>query len=363
MKIPFEILGFDHIGQIVGNAKQAALFYQSHLGFELAAYRGLETGERDTVSYVLKQNKVQFVLTSPLHPNSELNDHLRRHGDGVQDVAFMVSDARAAWEHATKQGAVSAGEPRALKDDHGEAVTAAVRTFGDTIHTFVERKRYEGPFLPGFEAGKSLLKADPVGLEVVDHVVGNQPDGQMEPVANWYQKIFGFHRLWTVDDEDIHTEFSSLRSIVVADDREIIKMPINEPAPGRKKSQIQEYVDYYSGPGVQHVALVTGDIISTVEKMRSRGVDFLPTPRSYYDEVESRVGRIDEDLNVLAELGILVDRDEDGYLLQIFTRPMQDRPTLFYEIIQRKKARSFGKGNFKALFQSIEREQARRGNL
>jgi 4-hydroxyphenylpyruvate dioxygenase len=363
MKIPFEILGFDHVGQIVGNAKQAALFYQSQLGFELVAYKGLETGERDTVSYVVRQNKVQFVLSSPLHPDSNLNDHLRRHGDGVHDVAFAVSDARAAWQHTTKQGAVSVREPHVFKDDHGEAILSAVQTFGDTIHTFVERKRYNGPFLPGYEAAKSLIKVEPIGLEVIDHVVGNQSEGQMEGVANWYQKVFGFHRLWTVDDEDIHTEFSSLRSIVVADEREIIKMPINEPAPGRRKSQIQEYVDYYSGPGVQHVALLTGDIISTVKKMRSRGVDFLPTPKTYYDEVEARVGKIDEDMGVLAELGLLVDRDEDGYLLQIFTRPMQDRPTLFYEIIQRKKARSFGKGNFKALFQSIEREQARRGNL
>jgi 4-hydroxyphenylpyruvate dioxygenase len=227
----------------------------------------------------------------------------------------------------------------------------------------VERTRYDGVFLPGFEKAEPLGPAEPAGLEIVDHIVGNQPEGRMEPVANWYQEVFGFHRLWTVDDDDIHTEYSSLRSIVVADDREIIKMPINEPARGKRKSQIQEYVDYYSGPGVQHVALLTGDIISTVGKLRENGVDFLPTPQAYYDTLEKRVGKIDEDIDILAGLGILVDRDDDGYLLQIFTRPVQDRPTLFFEAIQRKGAKSFGKGNFKALFESIEREQARRGNL
>ena len=363
MKLPFEFLGFDHVGYIVGNAKQAAQYYQCHLGFELAAYRGLETGDRETASYVLRQNKAWFVLSSPLLPGSSLNEHLRLHGDGVKDIAFAVDDAKAAWKHATSRGAVSVHEPREMSDDHGRVVTAAVKTYGDTIHTFVERKDYKGVFLPGYAEAESLGPVEPVGFQVVDHIVGNQPDGEMERIADWYQHVFGFHRLWTVDDEDIHTEYSSLRSIVVADDREIIKMPINEPAQGKKKSQIQEYVDYYSGPGVQHVALLTGDIIATVAKLRDNGVDFLPTPKTYYDTLDERVGKIDEDKSVLADLGILVDRDEDGYLLQIFTKPVQDRPTLFFEAIQRKGARSFGKGNFKALFESIEREQARRGNL
>jgi len=363
MKAPFEILGFDHIGYLVGNAKQAAFYYQSLFGFELVAYRGLETGNRDMVSYVLRQNKIQLVLNSPLLAESELNEQLCLHGDGANDIAFKVSDARAAWKHTMSRGAESVREPTETSDDNGVVVTAAVRTYGDTVHTFVERANYNGVFLPGYAEAESLTKVTPVGIEVVDHIVGNQPDGEMEKVANYYQEVFGFHRLWTVDDKDVHTEYSSLRSIVVADDREIIKMPINEPADGRSKSQIQEYVDYYSGPGVQHVAMLTGDIIATVGTLRERGVEFLPTPRSYYEGLEERVGKIDEDIDVLADLGILVDRDEDGYLLQIFTKPVQDRPTLFYEVIQRKGARSFGVGNFKALFESIEREQARRGNL
>ena len=363
MGLPFQVLGFDHVGFIVGNAKQAAQYYRCLLGFDLVAYKGLETGDRDLASYAMRQNEVTFVFTSPLLPGSDLNEHLRLHGDGVGDIAFTVDDARTAWEHATRHGAVSAAEPRVVSDDRGEVVTAAIRTYGDTIHTFVERTRYNGVFLPGFERAEVPGPAEPAGLEIVDHIVGNQPEGRMEPVADWYQDVFGFHRMWTVDDDDIHTEYSSLRSIVVADDREIIKMPINEPARGKRKSQIQEYVDYYSGPGVQHVALLTGDIISTVRKLTENGVDFLPTPRAYYDTLEKRVGKIDEDVDVLADLGILVDRDDDGYLLQIFTMPVQDRPTLFFEAIQRKGARSFGKGNFKALFESIEREQARRGNL
>jgi 4-hydroxyphenylpyruvate dioxygenase len=363
MKLPFEFLGFDHVGYIVGNAKQAAQYYQCRFGFELVGYRGLETGERETASYVLRQDKAWFVLTSPLLPGSSLNEHIRLHGDGARDIAFTVTDARAAWKHATGRGAVSVTEPRVIKDDHGEAVVAAVKTYGDTIHTLVERKGYKGVFLPGFEPAESLGPVESAGFEIVDHIVGNQPDGEMERVADWYRDVFGFHRMWTVDDEDIHTEYSSLRSIVVADDREVIKMPINEPAPGKRKSQIQEYVDYYSGPGVQHVALLTGDIVATVRKLGESGVDFLPAPRTYYETLEERVGKIDENIDVLADLGILVDRDEDGYLLQIFTRPVQDRPTLFFEAIQRKGARSFGKGNFKALFESIEREQARRGNL
>ncbi|UCH85308.1 MAG: 4-hydroxyphenylpyruvate dioxygenase [Candidatus Latescibacterota bacterium] len=363
MKAPFEFLGFDHCRFIVGNAKQAAYYYQSVFGFELVACQGLETGERETASYVLGQKKIRFVLDTPYHGQSVLNDSLRAHGDGVCDIAFAVDDAEAAWKFTTERGARSVREPSTVTDEHGTIVSAAVRTYGDTIHTFVERKNYSGVFWPGYEMAESALRTEPVGVKVIDHIVGNQPDGQMEKIADFYRDVFGFHRLWTVDDDDIQTDYSSLRSIVVADDREIIKMPINEPAPGKKKSQIQEYVDYYDGAGVQHIAMLTGDVVSTVGKLRQNGVEFLPTPMTYYEELEGRVGKIDEDVDVLADLGILVDRDDDGYLLQIFTKPVQDRPTLFYEIIQRKGARSFGKGNFKALFESIEREQERRGNL
>ncbi len=363
MNAPFEILGFDHVAYLVGNAKQAAYYYQSQFGFELVAYRGLETGDREMASYVLKQNKCFFVLSSPLVADSELHEQLRLHGDGAIDIGMTVADARAAWEHTTGKDAISVREPHVVSGENGDVVLASIKTYGDTVHTFVERKNYSGVFLPGYEPAESLVRVEPVGLEIIDHIVGNQPDGEMEQVATWYQNVFGFKRMWTVDDDDIQTDYTSLRSIVVADDREIIKMPINEPAPGKKKSQIQEYVDYYSGAGVQHVALLTGDIIATVSELRERGVEFLPTPRTYYEELEDRVGKFDEDINVLADLGILVDRDDDGYLLQIFTKPVQDRPTLFYEVIQRKGARSFGKGNFKALFESIEREQERRGNL
>ncbi len=363
MTRPFKLLGFDHIGFIVGNAKQAAHYYESVFGFRRVGYRGLETGERSATSYVLQQNDVRFVLNTPLDGRSELNDHLRRHGDGVSNIAFAVDDAKAAWQHTTSRGAGSVQEPKTLTDEHGKVVTAAIKTYGDTIHTFVERVDYDGPFLPGFRKDQSKIKIEPVGLQFVDHVVGNQPDGNMETVVNWYQDVFGFKRLWTVDDEDISTEFSALRSVVVSDENEVIKMPINEPAAGKRKSQIQEYVDYNEGPGVQHLALATDDILTTIRALKKKGVDFLPTPRSYYNGIEKRVGAIKEDIGVLAELDILVDKDADGYLLQLFTRPVQDRPTLFFEFIQRKGARSFGKGNFKALFESIEREQERRGNL
>ena len=363
MTRPFKLLGFDHIGFIVGNAKQATHYYESVFGFHRAAYRGLETGEREVTSYVLQQNDVKFVLNTPLHGGSPLNDHLRHHGDGVFNIAFGVDDAKAAWQHTTSRGATSVQEPTNESDDNGEVITAAIRTYGDTIHTFVQRVSYDGPFLPGFQKDESKIKIEPVGLQFVDHAVGNQPDGKMEEVVNWYQDIFGFKRLWTVDDDDISTEFSALRSVVVSDEDEVIKMPINEPAEGRRKSQIQEYVDYYDGPGVQHLALYTDDLITTIRDLRAKGVDFLPTPQTYYKTLKDRVGKIDEDMAVLADLDILVDKDEDGYLLQLFTRPVQDRPTLFYEFIQRKGARSFGKGNFKALFESIEREQELRGNL
>ena len=363
MNAQFEFIGFDHVRYIVGNARQAAHYYQAMFGFELVACRGLETGDRDVASYVLQQKKIRFVLDTPYLADSALNDALRAHGDGVRDIALAVDDAEAAWKYTTERGAVSVREPAEISDGQGSVVTASIQTYGDTVHTFVQRKQYSGVFLPGYEPAAFRTRTEPVGVHVIDHIVGNQPDGEMETIADFYRDVFGFHRLWTVDDDDIQTDYSSLRSIVVADDREIIKMPINEPAEGKKKSQIQEYVDYYSGAGVQHIAMLTGDVIATVSKMRDNGVDFLPTPTTYYEELPDRVGEIDEDIDVLADLGILVDRDDDGYLLQIFTKPVQDRPTLFYEVIQRKGARSFGKGNFKALFESIEREQERRGNL
>jgi 4-hydroxyphenylpyruvate dioxygenase len=363
MSLPFEINGTDYIHLIVGNAKQACHFYQTQFGFEPIAYRGLETGDRDQVSFVLKQNKIRLLLTSPLTADSGLNEHLRKHGDGVIDVAFWVDDARAAWEYATQKGAPSAQDPTESSDDHGKVIISAIKTYGDTIHSFIERSNYDGPFLPGFEAHQSKIKTYPTGLNFVDHFVGNQPENMMNQTADWYQEKLGFKRFWTADDKDISTDYTSLRSVVVANENERIKMPINRPAAGLRKSQIQEFVEYYSGPGVQHIALDTKDIIKTVSQLSENGVDFLETPMTYYDELPERVGEIDEDISELAKLGILVDKDEFGYMLQIFTKPVQDRPTLFYEIIQRKGSKSFGKGNFKALFESIEREQEKRGNL
>ncbi len=363
MSQTFNINGTDYIEFIVGNAKQSAHFYQTQFGFEPIAYRGLETGEREKVSYVLKQNKIILVLTSPLKAASPLNDHLRLHGDGVRDVAFWVDDAREAWEFSTGRGAESACEPQTFEDDDGSVLIAAIKTYGDTIHSFVERKNYSGTFLPGYADYTSQIQVRPVGLNFVDHFVGNQPEDQMQKIAQWYEEKLGFKRFWTADDKDISTDFTSLRSIVVASGNERIKMPINRPAAGLRKSQIQEFVEYYSGPGVQHIAMDTDNIIATVSKLTENGVQFLRTPESYYQELPGRVGDIDEDIKELAPLGILVDRDEFGYMLQIFTAPVQDRPTLFFEIIQRKGSKSFGKGNFKALFEAIEREQDRRGNL
>ncbi len=363
MTPPFKIMGTDHVRFIVGNARQAAHYYQTVYGFEPAAYRGLETGDREKATYVLQQNKIRFVFTSPYKANSALNTHLMLHGDGVRDVAFWVDDARAAWEYTTGRGAISHLAPTTYEDEHGSVVMASIHTYGDTLHTFVQRDDYQGAFLPGFVPYRSRLKTRPVGLNFVDHFVGNQPEGEMEKIARWYENVLGFHRFWTVDDKDVSTEYSSLRSIVVANDNERIKMPINRPAQGMKKSQIQEFVEYYTGPGVQHIALDTKDIIRSVGILRENGVEFLETPPSYYEDLLERVGNIDENLDILAEYGILVDSDEHGYLLQIFTKPVQDRPTLFFEVIQRKGCSGFGKGNFKALFESIEREQARRGNL
>ncbi len=363
MSAPFTFMGTDYIQLIVGNAKQAAHFYQTQFGFELKAYSGLETGNRETANYMLQQNKIRILLTTPYMADHPLNEHLRQHGDGVKDVAFWTDDARAAWAYVTQRGAESVREPVELEDDNGRVIIASIKTYGDTIHSFVQRDQYTGPFLPGYQARSSTIKVEPVGLNFVDHFVGNQPENQMTKIAEWYEHVFGCERFWTVDDKDISTDYTALRSIVMTNENKRIKMPINRPAAGLRKSQIQEFVEYYSGPGVQHIAMDTDDIIATVDKLTANGVEFLEVPQTYYDTLRDRVGDIEEEVADLARLGILVDRDEYGYLLQLFTKPVQDRPTLFYEIIQRKGAEGFGKGNFKALFESIEREQARRGNL
>lgn len=359
----FPINGTDYIELYVGNARQAAHFYQTAFGFELIGYQGPETGVRDRVSYLLRQNKLRFVLTAPLQPTGPVADHVRVHGDGVRDLAWWVDDAKAAFRLAIARGAEPAAETRVLEDAHGQVVIAAVRTYGDTIHSMVERKNYTGLFLPGFQPIAPRIQVPPVGIKYVDHCVGNVELGQMNRWVEFYERVMGFRNLVSFDDSDISTEYSSLMSKVMSNGNERIKLPINEPAAGRRRSQIDEYLDFYGGPGVQHIALATSDIVTTVSAMRARGVEFLTVPDSYYEELQERVGAIDEDITALKGLGVLVDRDEEGYLLQIFTQPMQDRPTLFYEIIQRKGARSFGKGNFRALFEAIEREQARRGNL
>jgi 4-hydroxyphenylpyruvate dioxygenase len=359
----FPINGTDYIEFYVGNAKQSALFYQAAFGFQLIAYRGPETGVRDRVSYLLAQNKIRLVLTSPLGPTGDIADHVRTHGDGVRDIALWVDDARDAYDKAVARGAVSAYEPRTIKDDDGEVVTAGFKIYGDTIHSLVERRNYHGPFMPGFQAREPRYQAKPTGLLHVDHCVGNVELGKMNVWVKFYEHVMGFKNLISFDDEDISTEYSSLMSKVMSNGNERIKFPINEPAAGKRKSQIDEYLEFYHGPGVQHLALATDDIIETVGALRERGIEFLKAPPSYYADLQKRVGQIDEPLDHLQELGILVDRDPDGYLLQIFSKPVQDRPTLFYEIIERKGARSFGKGNFKALFEAIEQEQALRGNL
>jgi 4-hydroxyphenylpyruvate dioxygenase len=359
----YTLKAFDHCELYVSNAKQAAHYYRTAFGFLPIAYKGLETGSRDRVSYVMKQNKIRFVLTSPLEKNTAIGRHIDVHGDGVKDVSFTVDDAEAAWKETTRRGAESIAEPKMIEDDRGEVVIATIKTFGETNHTFVQRNNYDGVFLPGYKVYEEDIIADPTGLVHIDHLVGNQADGDMQTVCDFYEKVFGWHRFWSVDDKDINTEFSALRSIVMANNNEKIKMPINEPADGLKKSQIQEFIDYYETAGIQHIAMSTRDIVKTVIKMRANGVDFLSTPKSYYTDLTERIGEIDEDIETLANLGILVDKDENGYMLQIFTQPIQDRPTLFYEVIQRKGSQSFGKGNFKALFESIEREQAQRGNL
>jgi 4-hydroxyphenylpyruvate dioxygenase len=359
----FPINGTDYIEFWVGNAKQSAHFYRGAFGFQLKAYCGPETGVRDRASYLLEQGKIRFVLSTPMGPEGEMAAHIQKHGDGVRDLAFWVDDARDAYKKAIERGAESARTPEVLKDEHGEIVIAAIKTYGDTIHSIVERRNYKGLFLPGFRAVESPFMPASVGLKYVDHCVGNVELGKMNYWVEYYSRVMGFFNLLSFDDKTISTEYSALMSKVMSNGNGRIKFPINEPASGKKKSQIEEYLDFYRGPGVQHIAVATDDIIATVRTLKSRGVEFLHIPRTYYETVLDRVGKIDEDIAPLAELGILVDRDDEGYLLQIFTKPVEDRPTLFFEIIQRKGAKSFGAGNFKALFESIEREQALRGNL
>lgn len=355
--------GTDYIEFYVGNAKQAAHYYKTAFGFQSVAYAGPETGVKDRVSYVLIQNKIRFVLTTPLFPGNEISRHIDKHGDGVRVLALWVDDARAAFEETVKRGAEPFMQPTLEKDEHGEVVRSGIRIYGDTVHLFVERKKYNGPFLPGFKEWKTTYNPADTGLQYVDHCVGNVGWNEMNTWVGFYERVMGFRNLISFDDKDISTEYTALMSKVMSNGNGRVKFPINEPAEGKKKSQIEEYLDFYGGPGVQHVAIATNDIIETVGELQKRGVEFLTVPASYYDTLKERVGEIDEDIRPLQELGILVDRDDEGYLLQIFTKPIQDRPTIFFEIIQRKGAKSFGKGNFKALFESIEREQALRGNL
>jgi 4-hydroxyphenylpyruvate dioxygenase len=357
------INGTDYIEFYVGNAKQAAHFYQTAFGFQPLAYAGLETGLKDRTSYVIRQDKITFILTTSLIPDSPIADHCKLHGDGVKVVALWVDDARKSFEETTKRGARAYLQPTVEKDEQGEVVMSGIHVYGDTVHIFVERKNYKGIFLPGFVKWEPLYRPSPVGLRYVDHVVGNLNWGEMNTWVQFYHDVMGFNQLISFDDTDISTEYTALMSKVMASNNLYIKFPLNEPALGKKKSQIEEYIDFYHGGGVQHVAMATNNILETVTTLKSRGVEFLRVPDAYYDALIERVGKIDETIEPLRELGILVDRDEDGYLLQIFTKPVEDRPTVFYEIIQRKGARSFGKGNFKALFESIELEQEKRGTL
>jgi 4-hydroxyphenylpyruvate dioxygenase len=355
--------GTDHVEFYVGNARQAAYFYRAAFGMSLVAYAGPETGQRDRTSYVVEQGKVRFVFTTSLRPGTAIAEHVAKHGDGVRVIALEVADARAAWTETTARGARSIAEPAETADDYGRVITSSIAAYGDTIHTFVERGHYNGAFLPGFRAEQTDTVARPVGLKHVDHMVGNVGWNAMNEWVDFYANVMGFQLYQHFDDKDISTEYSALMSKVMANGNGYVKFPINEPAEGRRKSQIEEYLDFNQGPGVQHIALATDDILGTVAQMQRQGVEFLTIPHSYYTELSKRVGRIDEPIEELERLGILVDRDDEGYMLQIFTRPVEDRPTLFYEIIQRKGSRSFGKGNFKALFEAIEREQALRGNL
>ena len=355
--------GTDYVEFYVGNAKQAAHFYKTAFGFQTLAYAGPETGVKDKVSYVIRQNKLTFVLTTPLRSNNDIANHISKHGDGVKMLALKVDDATNAWQQTTSRGGKSYMEPTILTDADGEVVMSGIHTYGETIHLFIERKNYKGVFMPGFKAIQSNYNPTETGLLYVDHCVGNVGWNQMNPWVKFYEDVMGFKNILTFDDKDISTEYSALMSKVMSNGNGYVKFPINEPAEGKKKSQVEEYLDFYDGEGVQHVAIATADIVKTVTDLQNRGVDFLQVPKSYYDDVLDRVGKIDEDLSPLRDLGILIDKDEEGYLLQIFTKPLQDRPTLFFEIIQRKGAKSFGKGNFKALFEALEREQDARGNL
>lgn len=357
------LLGTDHVEFYVGNAKQSAYYYQVAFGYKLVAYSGPETGVRDRASYVLEQGKIRLVLTTSLLPEGPIADHVKLHGDGVKVLALWVDDAAKSYQATTARGAVGIQEPTQLQDANGSVVVASIKTYGDTIHTFVERKNYKGPFLPGYQPVSKPALSEPIGLQYIDHCVGNVGWGEMNTWVDYYSKVMGFNLLVTFDDSDISTEYSALMSKVVSNGNGYVKFPINEPAEGKKKSQIEEYLDFYHGPGVQHLALATNDILHTVSELRRRGVEFLYVPETYYDDLKERVGEISEEIEAIKALNILVDRDEEGYLLQIFTKPVEDRPTVFYEIIQRRGAKSFGKGNFKALFESIEREQAIRGNL
>lgn len=357
------ILGTDYVEMYVGNAKQAAHYYKTAFGFKDLAFSGMETGRKDQVSYVLQQGKIRLVLTAPLSPESEIWPHVQTHGDGVKVIALWVDDATKSFNETVERGAEPYFEPRVEKDEHGEVVRAGIRTYGDTVHVFVERKNYHGVFLPGYKPHNSGFAPEDTGLLYIDHMVGNVDWGQMNTWCKFYAEVMGFAQLISFDDKDISTDYTALMSKVMSNGSGYIKFPINEPAKGKKKSQIEEYIDYYRGAGVQHIAVATNDIIQTVSQLRARGVEFLEVPDTYYDDLIERVGSIDEEIETLRKLRILVDRDDQGYLLQLFTKPVVDRPTVFIEIIQRKGATSFGKGNFKALFEAIEREQELRGTL
>jgi 4-hydroxyphenylpyruvate dioxygenase len=357
------LLGTDYIEFYTGNAKQAAHYYQSAFGFQPLAYAGPETGVKDKVSYALKQNKLVFVFTTALRTGNSISDHVYLHGDAVKILALRVDDAVSAWEETMKRGAKNYLEPVTLHDESGELTLSGIYTYGETVHLFVDRNNYKGAFMPGYKQWKPHYNPSETGLQYVDHCVGNVGWNRMDSWVRFYEEVMGFRNIISFDDKDISTEYSALMSKVMSNGNGYVKFPINEPAEGKKKSQIEEYLDYYNGEGVQHVAMATNNIVETVTQLRDRGVEFLQIPSSYYDDLLSRVGKIDEDITPLKNLNILVDRDEEGYLLQIFTKPVEDRPTLFFEIIQRKGAKSFGKGNFKALFEAIEREQELRGNL
>ena len=357
------LLGTDYVELYVGNAKQSAHFYKTAFGFQSEAFAGLETGCKDRVSYVLKQDKIRLVLTTPLTKDGPINDHINKHGDGVKIVALWVEDATVAFNETTKRGAKPFMEPTREEDEHGYVIRSGIYTYGETVHIFVERSNYAGIFLPGYKAWTSHYNPAPLGLKFIDHMVGNVDWNEMNTWCQFYAQVMGFAQIISFDDNDISTEYTALMSKVMSNGNGRIKFPINEPAAGKKKSQIEEYIDFYNGPGVQHIALATDDIIATVSAMRDRGVEFLYVPDSYYLDLLDRVGKIDEDVEVLKKHGVLIDRDEEGYLLQLFTKPVVDRPTMFFEIIQRKGAQSFGKGNFKALFEAIEREQENRGTL